>query len=216
MDDPPLLLVGASGLASEVAECARRVGRKVLGCFDDDPTRAGELLPGGVTVIGDTTALLRAAPPAGHPAQVVVTIGPSRVRRRVVERLRAAGLGEERFARLVDPQTVVPAGSSVGPGTVLLGGIVITAPIDIGSHVVVMPHVTLTHDDVIEDFATIAAGVNLGGGVRVAEEAYLGMGSSVRQHLTVGRGSVLGMGAVLLDDLPEGATWAGVPARALS
>ena len=78
-----------------------------------------------------------------------------------------------------------------------------------------MPHVTLTHDNRIEDFATLCAQVVLGGSVHVGETAYLGMGSSAREGVAIGTEATLGMAAVLLEDLPAGATWAGCPARPL-
>jgi acetyltransferase-like isoleucine patch superfamily enzyme len=67
----------------------------------------------------------------------------------------------------------------------------------------------------VEDFATLCAGVSLGGGVRVGAAAYLGMNAAVREGLTVGDGAVLGMGAALTRDLPPGQTWVGQPARPL-
>jgi serine acetyltransferase len=37
----------------------------------------------------------------------------------------------------------------------------------------------------------------------------------VREHVTVGAGSVVGMGSVVLRDVPAGEVWAGNPARRL-
>ncbi len=86
-----------------------------------------------------------------------------------------------------------------------------TATVTVGRHVVAMPQATMTHDNVIDDFATLCAGVSLGGFVHVGRSAYLGMNSCVRQNVTVGDGTTLGMGAVLLADLPWGRPGLGCP-----
>jgi acetyltransferase-like isoleucine patch superfamily enzyme len=79
-----------------------------------------------------------------------------------------------------------------------------------------LPNATLTHDVALRDFATVCAGVSIGGAVQVGRVAYLGMNSSVRQGRCVGDRSILGMGSVLLEDLPDGQTWVGVPAHPMS
>jgi sugar O-acyltransferase (sialic acid O-acetyltransferase NeuD family) len=149
-------------------------------------------------------------------ADVVVCIGNGLARRTVVERLGHLGLSHDRFATIVHPSVDVPEGCSVGPGSILLAHVALTADVTVGRHVVVMPNATLTHDDVLEDFATVCAGVALGGSVRIGEAAYIGMNACVRQRVTVGRDSTLGMGAVLIHDLPPGQVWAGVPAAAIA
>ena len=116
---------------------------------------------------------------------------------------------------MVHPSVEVPDSCSVGVGAIVLAGTVITTAVSIGQHAVIMPHVTLTHDNVLENFTTIAANVALGGWVRVGERSYLGMCSMVREKIRIGPDAVVGMGAVVIRDVPAGQTVAGNPARNL-
>jgi sugar O-acyltransferase (sialic acid O-acetyltransferase NeuD family) len=204
------MLIAASGLALEVAEAALAAGVEVAGCVDDDSTRWGTAAGGWLPILGGLEQVV-----SREDAPLILCAGRGAVRERLVSRLAAAGVDDARFARVVHPSVKVPASCTVGAGTVLLSGVVLTASVSLGRHVVAMPHVTLTHDDVVEDFATLCAGVTLGGSERVGRAAYLGMSSSVRERVSVGADSMLGMGAVLTRDLPPGETWVGVPARPL-
>lgn len=200
-----ILLVGGSGLAREVI-AAGITG--VVGIVDDDPSLL-ETEIAGVPVVGSIVDAVE------RDDALLVCVGPSSGRRNVVRRLRKFGVADERFATYVARSARIGRSSDVGVGSILLDGVVVTADATIGRHVVVMPNSTITHDDVIEDFATLAAGVALGGSVRIGEAAYIGMNASIRQSVRIGAASTVGMGAVVLQDVPEEQTWAGVPARAL-
>lgn len=200
-----LLLVGASGLAREVLASGIA---GVVGILDDNAGLHGSRV-GGVEVVGGIDDA------AGRAERLLVCVGPSAGRRAVVRRLVDRGLGDERFATFIAASARVGTTSSVGIGSILLDGVVVTADVRIGRHVVVMPNCTITHDGTLEDFTTLAAGVALGGGVRVREAAYLGMNASVRQGLTIGATASVGMGAAVLADVPNDQIWAGVPARQL-
>ncbi|WP_405578383.1 NeuD/PglB/VioB family sugar acetyltransferase [Streptomyces sp. NBC_01190] len=216
----PLVLVGAGGFARETAQAVRDVeaadraaGRaarwRLLGHLDDDPALHGRQVD-GVPVLGGSDLL------ADLPrARVLVCVGSPRdyaVRARLVARL---GLPERRYATLVHPTAAVSGSSSVGPGSVLLAHCVLTAAVRVGAHVAVMPHAVLTHDDEVADFATVASGVRLGGGVRLERGAYVGAGALVREGATVGAWSLIGMGSAVLGDVPPGEVWVGGPARRL-
>jgi sugar O-acyltransferase (sialic acid O-acetyltransferase NeuD family) len=205
-----LILIGAGGLAREIAATVEVGDRyRMLGIVDDDRALHGTSVA-GLPVIGPIDQVLW-----DRTSHLVVCAGQGRVRRRIVEQLAAHDIGPSRFATIVHPSVHVPRSCFVGVGSVLLAQVALTADARIGRHVVAMPNVTMTHDDVVGDYATLCAGVSLAGGVRVGEGAYLGANASVRQHLRVGDDSTLGMGASLLSDLPDGETWAGVPARRL-
>jgi sugar O-acyltransferase (sialic acid O-acetyltransferase NeuD family) len=206
-----LLLLAAGGLAREVIALESSLGRyDELFLLDDNPALQGTAVD-GVSVIGPI-----ALAADDFDGDLLICAGSGQARRHIAHRLTAMGVRSSAFGRAVHPSVELPPGCSIGPGCIVLSSVVMTTAVHLHRHVVVMPNVTLTHDDVVSDYATLCAGVSLGGRVSVEEGAYLGMNSSVRQDVTVGFDSVLGMGAVLLEDLPAGETWAGVPARSLA
>jgi sugar O-acyltransferase (sialic acid O-acetyltransferase NeuD family) len=209
-----LLIAGAGGFARETVAAVRAVNEReptyrLLGFLDDDPAKHGTQWQ-GVTVLGGMSIVDE------HPdAQVIVCVGNPRnygARAQLVARL---GLPDQRYATVVHPSVTVGEGCLVGPGSVLLAQSVLTADVTIGRHVAMMPHNVLTHDNVIEDFVIIAAAVLLGGGVRLSTGCYVGAGAMIREYLTIGTGSLVGMGSVVLRDVPPGEVWEGTPARRL-
>ena len=205
---------GAGGSARETASAITSINEvtptwQLLGYLDDNEALHGTYRT-GFEIIGGLKAL------ADLPdADVVVCVGNPRdytSRMRLVERL---DLPTERYATVVHPLASVGSGCVVNPGSVLLAGVVLTADVTVGSHIAVMPHAVLTHDDEVGDFATIASGVRVGGGAVVGTGAYLGSGALLREGVRVGAWSQVGMGSVVLDDVPAGEVWVGTPARRL-
>jgi sugar O-acyltransferase (sialic acid O-acetyltransferase NeuD family) len=209
-----LVLVGAGGFGRETAQAVHALNAtgarwRLLGYVDDSPARHG-------TMIEESPVLGGRQLVAENPDwSVVVCTGRSGdyvSRPRIAREL---ALPRERYTTIVHPSAVISRSSSIGPGTVLLAHVTLTAAVQIGAHVAIMPQVTLTHDDIVEDFATIASGVLLGGGVRVKTGAYVGAGAVVGEGRTIGEYSLIGMGAVVTHDIPPREVWAGVPARYL-
>ncbi|MGW2422943.1 acetyltransferase [Streptomyces sp. NPDC001709] len=205
-----LVIVGAGGFARETAQAVRDAGEfKLLGHLDDNAALHGTEVDdvpvlGGCDLVHDLPS-----------ARVVICVGNPRdyaARARLVRRL---ALPADRYATVIHPTAAVSETSEAGPGSVLLAHCVLTAAVQVGAHVAVMPHVVLTHDDVVEDYVTLASGVRLGGAARLERGAYVGSGALVREGTTVGAWSLIGMGSAVLGDVPPGEVWVGSPARRL-
>lgn len=208
----PLLFVGAGGLGREALAAVRAAADPrwaPLGFLDDNVALVGKMYD-GLPVLG-LTGDVDLFPEAALVLCVASAADPGG-RRALADRL---DLHPDRYACVVHPAASIADGTAFGPGGIFLAGTTITAPQRVGAHVVAMPHVVLTHDDHVGDFVTLATGVKLSGFVTVDQTAYLGAGSMVRQLVRIGAGAVVGMGAVVLNDIAPFEVWAGNPARRL-
>lgn len=205
----PLLVVGVGGFARETIAAVHALGDDapytIAGVLDDDPATHGRRVL-GVPVLGPVALV--------HDSDAAVVVGTGNPRdyasrARIVAR---CALPAERYGTVVHPAAQLGTGTTLGRGTVILAGAVTTCQVRVGDHVAVMPHVTLTHDDQVESYATLASGVTLGGGVTVGRGAYLGARAMVREGVSIGEWSLVGMGSLLLHDLPPRVVAYGSPA----
>ncbi len=205
-----LVIFGTGGLGRESLEIAEAMNDRapqwnILGFLDDVATQHGTEIH-GYPVLGDGTWL------ADRRAEVIVCVGQSPARRRVVfnlqERYRA------RFATLVHPASVVARRSVVGAGSVVFPGVVIGTQSRIGEHVLVSRNASVGHDIEIEDFANIFPAACVSGHSHVGEGSELGSNVTIIPKVSVGAWTVVGAGAVVVRDLPANVTAVGIPAKA--
>ena len=100
-------------------------------------------------------------------------------------------------------------GCYIGPLTA------VTTHVRLGGGVQVNAGCTLSHDVVVGAFTTIAPGVHMAGGVVVEDGATIYTGAAVLPQIRIGRGAIVGAGAVVTSDVHPGVTVVGVPAKPL-
>ena len=62
----------------------------------------------------------------------------------------------------------------------------------------------------------LSPNVALGGKCNIGENSYIGMSVPVKEGITIGSDTVIGMGSVVLRDIPDGVVAMGNPARAMA
>ncbi|MBP2017892.1 sugar O-acyltransferase (sialic acid O-acetyltransferase NeuD family) [Symbiobacterium terraclitae] len=208
-----LVIFGAGGHARELHQLVEDVNRceptwNFLGFLDGNPALHGTHVH-GFPVLGDLGWL------QGRPeVALVIGVGNPGARKRIAE--EASAMGHRDFATLIHPSAQVGTRVSVGAGTVICAGVVVTTDVQIGRFVILNVGSTVSHDSVLEDYATLAPGTHIPGSVRVCEGADLGTAMTVLPGRTIGPWAVVGAGAVVTEDVPAAVTVAGVPARILS
>jgi UDP-3-O-[3-hydroxymyristoyl] glucosamine N-acyltransferase len=114
--------------------------------------------------------------------------------------------GEEFGVRL-DPGAEVGAGAIIARGSYRDTVIGAGTKIDAG--------VFVAHNVLIGLDCLIIAKAELSGSVVVGDYCWVGPNAAVREHLTIGPGAVVGIGAVVVRDVEPYTTVAGNPARPL-
>jgi len=206
-----LILLGGGEHARVVADAALSLAGawELVGYVDPQPCPELETRFGVKRLQNDEAALALA-----DRVWFVLAIGRRdsvSLRRRLAARYDAVGA---RWATVRHAASWISPSAKLAPGTAILAGAIVQTGAELGPHVVINTGAIVEHDTQVGDFSQFAPAAVTGGGVEIGPDCYLGLGCRVRDHVRIGTGVTVGMGAVVTRSVADGETVLGVPARA--
>ena len=202
-----LIIIGGGGFAKEVIWLANDCNRKVKGVLDDSLQTHNTQVQ-GATVLGDVSSWINY-----KDCEFIIAIGSPRTRQKVLEKMLT--FGEPDFATLIHPSVRLSNTVSIGEGSIICAGSILTADIVLGKHNILNLNVTVGHECEFANYITIAPMVAVSGNVKLHHLVEVGTGAVIRQGLELAEGSMLGMGGILTKNIPERMIYAGNPAKKL-
>ncbi|MDZ4754083.1 MAG: NeuD/PglB/VioB family sugar acetyltransferase [Phycisphaerae bacterium] len=206
-----LILLGAGGHATVVAESAVAAGWRIIGyCANESSRQAGcsalqapwlgpieAPTPDGVRLLNGSTKL--------HLA-----VGDARLREKWCARFPP-----DRLATIVHPGSWISPSASVAPGAYIGAFAVVNAAASIAIATIVNTAAIVEHGVKVGTCSHLAPRSTLAGLAHVGERVLIGAGAVVLPFVRVGNDAIVGAGSVVHRDVDNGLTVAGIPAREL-
>src|SRR5262249_10028485 len=210
----PVIVIGIGGYSANLVDMMRdenkAAGQEIwrpVGFLDDEPSRRGGSYY-GLPIIGGLPE-----GPRFREAYFINAIGSTKSAALKPNLIARTAIPLERFITLRHPSAYVSDSVKIGPGTVITQHCVVMADAVMGGHVKTLPPATISYGAVIGDYSTIAGGAVVASEVRIGNCVYVGANCAIRERIIIGDEVILGMGAMVVRDIPAKTVAVGIPAR---
>lgn len=207
-----IAIIGAGGFGREVKMLIDQINAKskeynLLGYYADG-VEPGTLI-NGYPILGPIEDLNKVT----TELSVVAAIGLPSLKKELLSVIDNSLIS---YATLIHPNVIIGNDDvTIGQGSIICAGCIITVNIKIGEHVIFNLGCTVGHDTVIEDYCSFMPSVNVSGDVNIGTCVYVGTGAKIINKLEIGQNTIIGAGSVVHKSLPANCTAVGIPAKAV-
>lgn len=201
-----ILIYGAGGHAKTVISLLRLLDWDIAGIIDDGVDAGVQI--SGIPVLGNAEVLPKLrADGIDQAVNAVGGIGNYAVRWKIFGRLQQLDFS---FPTLIHPAAFVEDTVRLAEGIQVLAQSYISSESTVGFGTLINAGVIISHDGMIGKCVNLSPGALLAGQVTVEDFAQIGMGVTVNLGVTVGTRARVGNGATVKGDVPaEGRVYAG-------
>lgn len=203
-------IFGTSGMARECADIAEFLEYEIIFI-----AQANEVLPDelkGKTVINEDDI-----GEFSH-ASFIIGIGEGAIRQKIATKYS----GRLNFCNLIHPTASFGSGQLVKiekkNGVIICAGVRFASNIQVGDFTLFNLNATISHDCEIADYVSVSPLASVCGNVTLGKRVSVGTGANISNgksdnKLNIGNDTVIGAGAVIVQNCDAHAVYAGVPAK---
>lgn len=203
------IIIGAGKYGEVYLSYLQEAGFEIVGFLDDAPAEQGTVHH-GVPVLGPTS-LLESLKYTHGIEGVFCPLGNNHLRVNFLRKARELGYETPNY---IHKSVTISPNIEIGQGVYILLGTRIMPDTVIKDYVMISMGVNIAHHNILETGTFLSTGCNFGASIIADEYTYCGIGSTIMTGLhRLGKDSLIGAGAVVIKDVPDGAVVAGVPAK---
>ena len=197
-------IYGAGGVGREARDIAELLGLWDETVFIDDV--AGEGLLHGLQRMPYEKFCRCYSPEA---TEIIVAVGEPEHKIALYRKVKHTGYPLTKL----HPMAYISPSAVLGEVVIVKMGSFVSCDTVIEANVSIEIGCMIAHDCIVRESSQISSGVSLGGGDTVGAGVFIGMNACVKEKTKIGSHSIIGMGSVVLRDIPENVIAWGNPAK---
>ncbi|MGL4944878.1 MAG: acetyltransferase [Fusobacteriaceae bacterium] len=203
-----VVIIGSGGHSKVIIDILlKESDKKIIGILDDNYQNLGYDNILGVKILGKTDLIANLS----ERYRYIIAIGDNKTRQKIANKYSYL-----KYSKAIHPQSIIGENVNISAGTVVMANVVINSYSTIGKHCILNSSSIIEHDNTIEDFVHISPGATLCGDVKIGEASWIGARAIVIQGMVVQKQSVVGAGAVVINDVLKNSKVVGNPAVSIN
>ena len=203
-----ILILGAGGFGRELLQWIKDINAvkptwEIVG-FLDDNLHALDEYAHDTEVVGT----IKDWQPK-EDEEFALAFGSPELKRKIVALMKAKGA---QFATIIHPTAMLSEFAEYGEGFIMFPYSKLSCNSKVGDFVTLLS-TPIGHDTVIGDYSVISGGCNIVRNVTIGKDVFVAAGVCVAQDIQIGDSAYLGMGSVVLKNVPPESKTFGNPAR---
>lgn len=205
-----IVIIGASGHAKVIIDIVEKQNKfNIIGLIDSYKKLGTKI--SGYEILGTEDIIEQLMADQGVIGGIIA-IGDNWTRHIIKEKVKSIAPNFE-FLPAIHPNAVLSRNIKIPKGVVIMAGAIINSDAIVGEFCIINTNASLGHESTMQNYSSLAPGVNIGGNVRIGNFSAISIGATIIQNINIGDHALVGAGALVINDVKDCDVVYGIPAK---
>ena len=208
-----IVIFGSGGHAFVVlSEIIKAKKFKIIGVVDDyfDKKKINLFKYYGVKYLGNLNKFSKSK--SKKNIFGFVAVGDNKKREEIVKKVSKI-IKNIRWATIISKDAIISTNVKIGEGTIIVSGSVVNFGTIIKKHCLINTNSSIDHENYFESFSSSGPSVTTGGNVKVFKGSHLGISSTIKQGIIIGKNTIIGGQTFINKNCDSNSMYFGIPGK---